>query len=367
MEWNGANIKSIAKEKGITLKQLAADIGVSRQSVGDWVKGQLPKGSHLVSMCKVLDTTPNTFFSISEDIGITVPSHRSKGVAKVTPERQKFALELATEYSVFFRNIKEPRIVPVVRAKDRSDTCARAVAKKLRDLAGATKNEPITLDETFLLMERLGIHVVIREFPDTIKAYAFYTKIHSYRAVFVDYNTNTIDLNFALLHEAIHAIRDEENVESSYDEDEELFCDLVANYIQFPDEYVQFVWNTISYLNKGLQVNQLKNFGEKNSHALFGLVKQIKNIAPQLTLSVGGADTNFKKDFNNVGDALFADNDAAIYLNTLMSVSPVFVSAVIAQVEGISDRRLGELLGVDHILDAKAIKIELQKLNKQSA
>ena len=65
--------------------------------------------------------------------------------------------------------------------------------------------------------------------------------------------------------------------------------------------------------------------------------------------------------------SLFADNDAAVYLNTLMSVSPVFVSAVIAQVEGISDRRLGELLGVDHILDAKAIKIELQKLNKQSA
>jgi transcriptional regulator with XRE-family HTH domain len=367
MEWNGANIKSLAKERGLKLKQLAAEIGVSRQSVGDWINGQLPKGSHLVSLCKILETTPNAFFSLNEDIGITVPSHRAKGVAKVTPERQKFALDLASEYSVFFRNIKEPRIVPVIRAKDRSDTCARSLAKKLRNIAGTTRHEPITRDETFRLMENLGIHVIIREFPDTIKAYAFYTRIHSYRAVFVDYNTNVIDLNFALLHEAIHAIRDEEFIESSYDQDEELFCDLVANYIQFPDEYVQFIWNTISSLPKGHQVNQLKHFGEKNSHALYGLIKQIKKIDSSCTLGVGGADTIFHRQFNTVGETLFADNDASAYLDTLQSVSPVFVNAVLAQFEGISDRRLGELLGIDHILDAKAVRVELEKLSKQRA
>ena len=367
MEWNGANIKSLAKERGLKMKQLAAEIGVSRQSVGEWVNGQLPKGSHLVSLCKILETTPNAFFSLSENTGITVPSHRTKGVAKVTPDRQKFAYELASEYSIFFRNIKEPRIVPVIRAKDRSDTCARSLAKKLRDIAGTTRNEPITLDETFRLMEKLGIHVIIKEFPDTIKAYAFYTKIHSFRAVFVDYNTNVIDLNFALLHEAIHAIRDEEFFERSYDQNEELFCDLVANYIQFPDEYVQFVWNTISSLPKSHQINQLKNFGEKNSHALYGLSKQIKKIAPDFTLNIGGADTNFHNQFDTVGEALFADNDASAYLDTLKSVSPVFVNAILAQLKGISDRRLGELLGIDHILDSKSVRTELEQLSKQRA
>ncbi len=361
MEWNGINIKTLAKGKDITLKQLAADIGVSRQSVGEWIKGQLPKGSHLVTLCKILDTTPNSFFNINQATAISVPAHRAKGVAKVTPERQKFALEHATEYSIFFRNVKEPRIVPVVRAKDRNDACARTVAKKLRDLAGAGKKEPITLEETFQLMEKLGIYVIIKEFPSTIKAYAFYTKIHSYRAVFVDYKTNIIDLIFALLHEATHAVRDEEHVNASYDKEEEDFCDLVANYIQFPEEYIKLVGNTLTGRPKSHQINQLKFFGRENIHALYGIAKQIEKIDSNFSLKVGGADTNFKKEFISIGDTLFSDNEAAFFLDRLKSVSPIFVYAVIAQLEGISDRRLGELLGIEHLLYAKAVRAELEK------
>ncbi len=365
MEWNGANIKSIAKEKEITLKQLAADIGVSRQSVGDWVKGQLPKGSHLVSLCKILETTPNAFFDIAESPAISVPAHRAKANAKVTPKRQKYAYELATEYSLFFRNIKDPRVVPVVRATDRSDDCAKTVAQKLRDLLGASKKEPITLEETFQLMEKLGIHVIIKEFPDTIKASAFYTKIHSYRAVFVDYNTNIMDLIFSLLHEAIHAIRDEVVVDTSYDKEEEDFCDLVANYIQFPAEYIRLAHNTISGRPKSHQINQLKYLAEENTHALFGLVKQIAKIDPSCDIKIGGADTNFKKRFPSIGDALFTKDSAGDYVDTLRLVSPIFVNAVTAQIESVSDRKLGELLGIDHMLDAKAVRTELKKPSKQ--
>ncbi len=363
MEWNGANIKLLAKEKGITLKQLGAEIGVTRQSVGDWIKGQLPKGNHLVALCKFFDTTPNAFFDLKEATGITVPSHRAKGVAKVTPERQKFALKHATEYSVFFRNIEDPRIVPVVRAKDRSDASARTVAQKLRELAGASKKEPITIEESFRLMENLGIYIIIKRFPETIKAYAFYTKIHSYRAVFVDYNTNVIDLIFALLHEAIHAIRDEEVVDPSYDKEEEDFCDLVANYVQFPDEYIKLALNTMSGLKKSHQINKLKYLGGENLHALYGIAKQIKKIDPSFNLNVFGADTNFKKGFKSIGDRLFAEDDAKKYIDTLRFISPLFVDAIIAQIEGASDRRLGELLGIDHILDAKAVRAELQKFS----
>ena len=366
MDWNGASIRSIAGDKGITLKQLAADIGVSRQSVNDWINGQLPKGSHLVALCQLLETTPNSFFNINADTGITVPAHRSKGVAKVTTERQEYAYELAKEYSVFFRNIEEPSIVPVIRAKDRSQESAKSLAEQLRKRAGVSKGEPITLDETFALMEDLGIHVIIKEFPDTIKAYAFYTNIHSYRVVFVDYHTNVIDLIFALLHESIHAIRDGEGVEATYDKVEEDFCDLVANYIQFPDAYIEFVWNSISLLpKKSYQVNQLKTFGEKNLHALYGLVKQIKKTHPAFSLNIGGADTNFRKDFNSIGERLFTGHDPEAYLKTLVEVCPVFIAAVLEQYDGLSDRRLGDLLGVDHILDAKAVRGELNKLKSQ--
>ena len=365
MEWNGANIKSLAKKQGITLTQLAADIGVSRQSISDWAKGQLPKGNHLVALCQVLNATPNAFFEISTTPAITVPSHRAKANAKVTQKRQKFAYEFATEYSVFFRNIKEPRVVRVVRAINRSDDSARAVAKQLRELAGASKKEPITLEETFQLMEELGIYIIIKEFPSTIKAYAFYTKIHSYRAVFVDYKTNIMDLIFALLHEAIHAIRDEEVIDTSYDPEEEDFCDLVANYVQFPKAYIELATNTVSGLPKGHQVNQLKYLGKENTHALYGLVKQIEKIDPSFDLKIGGADTNFKKHFKSIGNALFSESDPAGFLDTLKFVSPVFVKAITTQLDGISDRKLGELLGIENLLDVKAVRAELKRSSKQ--
>ncbi len=141
-------------------------------------------------------------------------------------------------------------------------------------------------------MENLGIKIIFKDFPPKIKAYAFYTKIHSYRIVFVNNTTNVLDLIFPLLHEAVHAIRDELSINDGFDEVEEIFCDMVANHIQFPDGYVRIVYDVIKDLNIGVQVNKLKTFGRNYSHALFGIVKRIKFISPDFNLKIGGAETN---------------------------------------------------------------------------
>lgn len=53
-----------------------------------------------------------------------------------------------------------------------------------------------------------------------------------------------MDLIYPVLHEAVHAIRDEAYTDGFYDTAEEDFCDYVANYVQFPEEYVKFVKDT---------------------------------------------------------------------------------------------------------------------------
>ena len=82
-----------------------------------------------------------------------------------------------------------------------------------------------------------------------------------------------------------------------YDIEEEEFCDNVANYVQFPDEYVKFVFETINGLPTSHKINKLKIFGQKYSHSLYGIFKRLKTIAPNLNLNIGGADTNLKKEF----------------------------------------------------------------------
>jgi hypothetical protein len=69
-------------------------------------------------------------------------------------------------------------------------------------------------------MKKLGIKVIFRYFPETIKAYAFYTQICGHRVTFVNNHTNTLDLIFPFIHEAVHAIRDEIQRHEIFDQNE---------------------------------------------------------------------------------------------------------------------------------------------------
>ncbi|MDT8318620.1 MAG: XRE family transcriptional regulator [bacterium] len=364
MNWNGTKIKSKAKEQSMAISRLAEAIGVSRQTVSDWTKGQIPKGNHLVSLCQILKTSPNYFFEDIVDKSIFVPAHRARRKAKITLDVQNKAFEMAKEYSLFFRSSSEPDIVPVARVTERTNDNIIKIAKYLRNLSGLEDTDPINYTDAFKLVEGLGINVIFKNFPETIKSYAFYTRIHNHRVVFVNNSTNVIDLIFQLLHESVHAIRDEIEVADEYDKEEEDFCDQVANNVQFTDEYVRFVYTTIKDSPVGHQINNLKAFGQKYGHSLYGISSRIKELDTDFTLNVGGADTNLKKKFHTIGEVLFAKEDPCEYINILYTLSPNFVNKILLQLESISYRRLADLLDLDSVLDAKLVKQELAKLIK---
>jgi hypothetical protein len=162
----------------------------------------------------------------------------------------------------------------------------------------------------------------------------------------------------------VHAVRDEYRVNNDFDEDEELFCDMVANYIQYPDEYVRMVYDVIEDLKAGMQVNKLKTFGKKYSHALFGIVKRIKHIDSDFNLKIGGADTNLKKEFPSIGEILFKDNEPREYVDAITNLSPLFIDTILYQIKGLTNRKLGEILGIESLMDAKAVKDELMRLKR---
>ena len=366
MEWKGEKIKNLIKENNISIIKLAEMAGVSRQTVNDWINGQIPKGNHLFFLCKTFNINPDLLFSQDFNESITVPVHRTRKTAKVTLHMQQDALEMATEYDLLFRNAPEPGILPVMRGRIRSEETAKKVANELRRKAGVRDELPPTYEEAFTLMENLGIKIIFRDFPSKIKAYAFYTKIHNHRIVFVNNDTNVLDLIFPLLHEAVHAIRDELNINDSFDEDEEIFCDLVANHIQFPDAYVRMVYDVIKDLEIAFQINKLKTFGGNYSHALFGIVKRIQQINPEFSLNIGGADSNLKKKFCSIGDILYR-KEPRDYANEINELSPLFTQIVIDQLDGLTARKLGEILGIENMMDAKMVKDELMRLKETAS
>jgi transcriptional regulator with XRE-family HTH domain len=366
MNWQGIAIKKLAKTQNMTLTSLAQGIGVSRQTVNDWIKGQVPKGHHLILLCKTLNATPDSFFFESTGV-VSVPVHRTRRRAKVTPAMQEVAIELAKEYELLFRSDKDSSVVPVIRVTSMDEQSAKKIASKLRTFIAISREEPMDYEHAFELVKKLGIKVIFRNFPESLNGYAFYTTIHRQRVIFVNNTTNVIDLIFQLIHESVHAIRDEENIGVEYDNEEEDFCDMVANYVQFPEEYVNFVRNTLKGLTPAIQINKLKVFGEKYCHSLFGIVKRIKNVQPSFVLNVGGADTNLKKKFFTIGERLFTSDNVSDYIALLLKLTPNFLATIKNQIDSLSDRKLGELLGVASCLDAREVKNEIAKLKLQSS
>jgi transcriptional regulator with XRE-family HTH domain len=360
MKWEGAKLKELAKSKRLSLQDLADGAGVSRQTVNDWIRGQVPKGNHLLLLCRLLGVNPNAVFSDEFENDVSVPTHRQRMYSKITESTQKAALEVSKEYMNIFKNSKGSEILPVIRTQDSKGLSdAKKIAEKLRLLSGIPEEKPFDYKHTFKLADALGIHVIFRDFPASIKSYAFYIRIYGHRVVFVNNSTNIIDLIFPLLHESVHAVRDEISSAGEYDEEEEAFCDLVAGFIQFPPSYVELVYKTIKGLVKPQQVNTLKGFAATYSHSLYGIVKAIKVMKPDFELQVGGADANVRKQFRTIGEIISAGDDARKFLQTMHVLSKNFLDIISAQIESISNRKLAEILGIDGELDAKEIRAEL--------
>lgn len=361
MTWDGEKLKEAAKIKGVSLISLSQILNVSRQTINDWIKGQIPKGSHLVALCKALDVSPNYFFPDETPAVISVPLHRKRGVAKITTQMKQEATQIAKHYEKLFKLAPEPGLVPVLRLESKDRASMLAMAEKLRRLSGIDSHKPMDYEHTFKLLSSLGVVTIFRYFPRAVKGYAFYCRIHKQRVVFVNNYTNILDLIFPLLHEAIHAIRDEEQ-NAFGDPDEEEFCDSVANHVQFPEPYVTLVYKTIKDLPVGAQINQLKNFSKENSHSLFGIVEQLKELDPTLELDVGGANTNLKKQFPTIGEILFRENEARSYIQHLQTLSPLFIDVAVGQIKNATTRKIGDWFGLESRLDAEQVMAELQRI-----
>lgn len=364
MEWVGSRIKILSKEKGVPLTKVAKDLQVSRQTMNDWIKGQVPKGTHLIGLCRIFNVSPDYFFQEESVSPISIPLHRTRGRAKLNTTMEHNAMILAKEYEGLFRFAPSPGLVPVFRGGHDIET-ARSLAQTLRTIVGVEPGKPMDYEKAFSLLAKLNIVCIFRAFPVHIKGYAFYCRIHRHRVIFVNTATNVLDLIFALLHETVHAVRDEDG-HVMYEIEDEDFCDMAAGLTQYQDTYVGMVFNAIKDKPDGQQVNILKKYSGTYCHSIFGICSQIKSRHPDFNLRIGGADTNLKKDFLAVGEILFKSKEPASYIMNLKELSPLFFDIVSKQIDNPSTRKFGEWLGLESSLDAQQVRTAWRELLEHS-
>jgi transcriptional regulator with XRE-family HTH domain len=359
MQWQGNILKERLAAASITQAALAEAAGVSRQTVVDWINGQVPKGSHLLAMCRLLDLDADVLFAEDEEDRrrVIVPVHRRRRNAKITADVREASRELAMEYEGLLTSQALPFLTPVLRPG--SDAAAAApLARELRLLAGLEdENRPADYSHVLRLMEKLGICLVVRTFPESIKSYAFYTAINSQRAVFVNASTNLLDLIFPLLHEAVHAVRGIPAPGAEYSDDEERLCDGVAGLVQFPDGYVDLIESTIRDLTPAQQVLRLKTFAEAHHHCCYGVVRRIQDKHGSVAaLNVHGADGKLRKLFPAIGEVILPSGTTEEqYLRNLAELSPLFLRALQANFDHLSTSLLARCLDMS-VMDAKDVR-----------
>ena len=366
MKWIGERFKGQLAEAHVSQSGLARELGVSRQAVVSWTKGQVPRGLHLLAICRLLDVDPGVFFEEGPSPVQVAPRHRKRRSAKITEQTHRAAHELAMEYACVLEAEDMPVLEPVVRRADAA--VAVRLAGSMRELAGLDgSREPLDYHHAFRLMHALGLCVVLRPFPDGLKDYAFYTVINVQRVVFVNSQTNLLDLIFPMLHEAVHAVRDPDDAERHTPSDEDDFCDRVAGLVQFPDGYVDDVSAAIKGRTASVKINTLKDFAARNHHVIYGIIKRIEEKHGRLSLppkSIHGADGNLRKQFpDTLEDALLSDGPER-FVGTLRRLSPIWFTVVMRNAEFMTTRKLADVLGLESVLDAIQVREEFGRVRE---
>ena len=364
MKWSGSNLKQLSNNREMPISKLAEQLNVSRRTVYDWIEGQVPKGTHLLALCRELATEPEAFF-VESATSAYVPSHRTRRGAQVNPARQKLATELANEYNILCEGARQPVVQSVVRVADRE--AILPLAESFRSMVGLENSvDPMDYKHVFSLLYKLGVCVIFRTFPSDLKDYAFYTRIAGHRVVFVNLENNVLDLIFPILHEAVHAVRDDKELSAEeYDEAEEDFCDKVASAAQFPVKYVNDAFTALRGQSVANKVSLLKSLASMHHHTVYGLVKAIENVHGCMDMpvrSVHGADGNLRKAYPTLGKALYNGVDNPIdYLERLGAFSPLLTEILKTSGGTVSVRKLAELLELPSILDAQELRNILKK------
>ena len=360
MRWNGSVIKESATAQGLSLIQLAARIGVSRQAVNDWIKGQVPKGLYLITLCDILNLDPDNLFIKDIDNSIQIPVYKTKRKQKMNSEQQKNMRQLAEKYKNLFKNNSIACIQKTVAVSELNRKNAITIASQIRKLADVQEGVPIDYKHVFSLLNKLDIYIIFSDFPVT-KLYAFFTRIHGHRVVFINNKTNVLDLIFPLLHETVHSIL-RDNKKLIIDDQEEDFCDMVASYAQFPDNYIQAVYQKIHTEIPGKQINILKECSQTYRHAICGVIKRIQEFSPEFKLAYAGADNNLRKKYPSISDILQASDSARQFIHNYQKLSPLFIELMLKQIEALSPRIVGELFSMENYLDMVSLKDELVQL-----
>lgn len=256
----GEKLRFVRKLKGLSLRDLAAQVGITRMAISNWETGATqPTKDNVVKLCDALDLEFDYFFKESvheitspkfrkEYLGINMMINDDEKLSAINKAGIKMEIEIIVEkyLSWFSKNpgrlfrAPSPAVVDAETEKE-AFSIAESVAWQVRTDIGyglAPVNNMISF------AEKTGFVVHEMDLPDSVKAFHFTSG--SIPFIFVNRSMSLLKKRFSIGHEIGHVVLD---VKKGYYDDieqgngkpeiyeaEEALCHYFAAALIVPDK-----------------------------------------------------------------------------------------------------------------------------------
>ena len=274
---NSKALRKSISHRQQSLASLEDPLGVSRQAINGWLNKNSIPPRKLSILADTLDlsveeleeitSTPKdeTFILFRTNRNVAVPENVKEGVLSVAED-----FFLLDDLSAINR---EP--IDVVLKNECPISAAKSILKQLSLTHGN-----ISIDKVITALKKYNIHILFYDFGEKFvgaSAQAVCVRRGNKQAIFVNSHELIEDVLWRVFHEVCHLFSNHTNVT----EDDEKFCNEVANQILTPNSFFQ---ENKAFLRK--------KFSQELGFAPFF----VKEIATELSASFQGVTIALKKN-----------------------------------------------------------------------
>lgn len=360
MEWQGKKLKELVENQNLSQEKFCEKIGATRTAFNKWIKNEvIPNGKYLIAICRVLKIEVDELFCSPKPV--LQPRYMPVHNQQCSEEENKAAWELAQEFSPLVIQKNSPALQ---LSSPGAMTDPEKLGKAFRVLAGVQPDAPMDTMQIMALGERLGLCIILTQFPDKLKkVYAFLQELDGIKVIFVDIDSNALDFDFVLLHEICHAVCGHCGQEPDKEDE---FCNKTAEYALFPQSFLDDIACELNKLNDSKEkINLfLKKATRFAPYCLFKALESRCNLNLGFQINREVLKTIHQKNNLCVLSAFLRQaKDADEYLTRYLMFSKIFVHYfLLPGLEHMTDRYLARVLNLDSIFDVAEFREKLMKL-----
>jgi transcriptional regulator with XRE-family HTH domain/Zn-dependent peptidase ImmA (M78 family) len=357
-------------QAGLNAAQLAKKLGVSREAVSKWQRGEaFPKPDKLIRLGMILKQPYQALVQEAMMANEPQVAYRAKANRKTKLEHVVWAKEAGTRLRSLVPYLPFDRTCPPVLKAPKADyEYVQAVCAEVRGQMGVSENEEIKIQhflDQFRKLEAVLIPVFWGEQKQHGQALHAYLPDSMTTWVWLDLDTKLHDFKFMMAHELGHAYSP-----SLTSDDAEDFADLFAQCLLCPHEVTVKIYRALSQaLTLDERWDSVVNAARRRLISPYTVMKAMDAYAGHAGVSkinfgnFGPGLTRFNKSVKTVAELLFDGKTPkpAEYIQICSKElgTPFFDSLQsMTKKEGISPPFLVKTMDLS-LMDAKAICQEL--------